>query len=247
MKKLVPVIYLFFLVSCGQTQDEMNNIALVTCSIISETRNMDAAIRVREMNNAREKIGGEPFLEGDYKISESLRYGLCRELVLDDAYDQSLKILKDAERERQKLATEKVRIANTKPSVKEEFYPNGQLKRRENRQPQNDGGKLHGLRESFYDNGQLERKAYWKDGKLEGLRVDYQKNGQLESKINYKNGKLHGLYERYEVSTGKLKSITNYKEGESDGLFQIYLKNGELQGELCYRNSELSGMSYCKN
>ena len=43
---------------------------------MSETRNMDAAIRVREMNEARVKIGGEPFLKGDDAIKESFETAL---------------------------------------------------------------------------------------------------------------------------------------------------------------------------
>ena len=59
---------------------------------------MDAAIRVREINAAREKIGGEPFLRGDDAIKEAFEYGLCEELVLDAAiYDESLGF-KDTER-----------------------------------------------------------------------------------------------------------------------------------------------------
>jgi hypothetical protein len=258
MKKSALVLCLFLIVSCGQTQDEKSKIASVTCSIMGETRNMDAAIRVREINDAREKIGGEPFLEGDDKITESLQYGLCTELVLNDTYEQSLKILKDAERERQRIEAEKraeekriaaenQRIADTKPSVKEEFYPNGQLKLRENRHPKNDGGALHGLYEYYFENGQLGRKSNYKDGKSVGLSVSYQQNGQLDTRVNYKDGKYHGLFEWYWVSTGKLKSRTNYKEGKKDGLAQLYLQNGELRGDLCYRNDEVTDKSYCQN
>jgi FKBP-type peptidyl-prolyl cis-trans isomerase len=59
-------------------------VAAVTCSIMGETREMDSAVRVRELNDAREKIGGEPFLGGDLAIKLSFDYGLCRELVLND-------------------------------------------------------------------------------------------------------------------------------------------------------------------
>ena len=51
---------------------------------MGETRNMDAAVRVEKMNDARKKIGGEPFLEGDSVIQEAIEYGLCQELVLND-------------------------------------------------------------------------------------------------------------------------------------------------------------------
>lgn len=258
MSRWIVILSMFLLMSCGQTQDQKNKIAAVTCSIMSETRNMDAAIRVREMNDAREKIGGEPFLEGDAVIQEAFGWGLCEELILNENYDETLNSLKDIKREREKIEAEKraeeerisaenQRIADTKPSVKEEFYPNGQLKLRENRHPKNDGGALHGLYEYYFENGQLGRKSNYKDGKSVGLSVSYQQNGQLDTRVNYKDGKYHGLFEWYWVSTGKLKSRANYKEGKKDGLAQLYLQNGELRGEVCYRNDEVTDKSYCQN
>ena len=94
MSRVLVILGMFLLASCGQSQEEKKDIAAVTCSIMSETRNMDAAVRVREMNNAREKIGGEPFLRGDDAIIESLSYGLCEELVLNDNYDESYRLRK---------------------------------------------------------------------------------------------------------------------------------------------------------
>lgn len=63
---------------------EKSEIASVTCSIIEETRGMDAAIRVEKVNDARKTIGEEPFLDGDREIKKSLWWGLCEELVLND-------------------------------------------------------------------------------------------------------------------------------------------------------------------
>ena len=106
MKRLI-LLTAVFLTACGPSQEEKRQVAIeqqrieqeaseklaqekarriaaVTCSIMSETRNMDGAVRVRELNDAREKIGGEPFLGGDSAIKLSFDYGLCRELVLND-------------------------------------------------------------------------------------------------------------------------------------------------------------------
>ena len=92
-------------------QEEKENIAAVTCSIMSETRNMDAAIRVEKMNDARDKIDGEPFLRGDAAIKEAFDWGLCQKLVLNETYDERLKSLKDAERERKEAIQERERLA----------------------------------------------------------------------------------------------------------------------------------------
>ena len=135
VNKFLIIISLVLVVSCGQSQKEKRQvemeqqrieveqqrlekeaseklaqekavrIAAVTCSIMSETRKMDAVVRVREMNDAREKIGGEPFLDGDDAIIEAFEYGLCQELVLNDTNAH----------------------ADMRPTVKEELYSNGKL------------------------------------------------------------------------------------------------------------------------
>jgi hypothetical protein len=99
-------------------QEKADRVAAVTCSIMSETRNMDGAVRVEKMNEAREKIGGEAFLRGDDAIKEAFQFGLCSELVLNENYDEALQPLKDAKRERERIAREKeleeLRIARDK-------------------------------------------------------------------------------------------------------------------------------------
>jgi len=250
MSKILIILSLVLLASCGPSakekrqlemeqqrveqeaseklaQEKAQRIAAVTCSIMGETRNMDGAIRVREMNDAREKIGGESFLRGDDAIKESFEYGLCQRLVLNENYDETLQYLKDAERERERIAAEeqriaaekraekvriaaekraeqkriaaekraeqkriaaeKQRIADSKPTVKEEFYSSGKLAVRASYQPKSDGGKLHGPYETFYESGQLLAKSNLKDGELDGLYEAYTQNGQLNYKVCYKN------------------------------------------------------------
>ena len=86
MNKFPTIIALMpiFLFGCGMSSEEKANVAAVTCSVMGETRNMDSALRVREINEAREKIGEAPFLGGDSQIKESFEWGLCEELVLND-------------------------------------------------------------------------------------------------------------------------------------------------------------------
>ena len=83
---LIAVFALFAYVSmmlsgCGLSDSEKNRIAKVTCAEIKETRNMDSAPRVRLMNEAREKLKLEPFLEGDEEIVRSVKWGTCELLV----------------------------------------------------------------------------------------------------------------------------------------------------------------------
>jgi hypothetical protein len=254
VNKILIILSLVLLASCGLSQDEKENIAAITCSIMSETRNMDAAVRVEKMNDAREKIGGEPFLSGDDAIKEAFEYGLCHELVLDESYNETLQHLKDAKRERrraaaekraeeqrivaikraeeqrivamkraeeQRIAAEKQRIADSKPTVKEELHSNGNLKSRTTHQSKIDGGEKHGLHEAYYENGQLLIKENYKDGKKDGFHEFYYKNGQLGFKVNYNDGK-------------------------EDGLYEWYKENGQLQFKDCYKDGKETDMSYCE-
>ena len=82
---------LILLSGCGPTPKEKEEIASITCNIMGNTRNMDSAVRIREINAAREKIGEEPFLSSDKKIKKAFEAGLCQELVLNDPeYDEKL-------------------------------------------------------------------------------------------------------------------------------------------------------------
>jgi hypothetical protein len=84
MNKILIILSLVLLASCGLSESEKTDIALVTCSIMGESRGMDGAVRVKEINNAREKLGEDVFVEGDKAIEEAFEYGLCQELVLND-------------------------------------------------------------------------------------------------------------------------------------------------------------------
>ena len=271
-------------------QEKANRIAAVTCSIMGETLNVDAAVRVREMNDAREKIGAEPFLRGDSAIQEALEFGVCQELVLNvKNYFWHLEGAKDAKQERERIArekqaeeqrvaaekraekqriaaekreeenkiaaekraeenriaAEKQRIADSKPTVKEEFYSNGKSRSRTNYLPKSDGGKEHGLSEYYHENGQLMIKGNYKDGKKVGLWENYHDNGKLNQKGNFKDGKRDGLKEIYREN-GQLFWKITFKDGNQDGIFDTYHNNGQLNERKCYNNGETTDMSYCE-
>ena len=86
--------------------------ATVTCNFMGESRNMDAAMRIKEINSARE-MGEDLYLGTDAGIKQSFEYGLCNELVNDPEYNAKLiSIMELVEQERQ--ANEKARIAREK-------------------------------------------------------------------------------------------------------------------------------------
>ena len=106
-KPLLAILLLLPLVACGPSQEEIDNIATITCNIMGESRNMDAAMRIKEINSAREKIGQAPYLGTDDGIKESFEWGMCEELVKNDpAYQNQLTELKVSAAEQKRIAEE---------------------------------------------------------------------------------------------------------------------------------------------
>ena len=249
-------IYIFFglvlLVSCGLSVEEKKNVALNACSIMGETKKSDSLFRMQTIVDARETIGGEPFVGGDDAILEAFNFGLCEELVLNESYNESLQPLKDAIRERERIAAEKLaeekriaeekqRIADSKPTVKEEFYDSGKLKRRKNYQPKSDGGKEHGLRESYYESGTIERRANFKNGKKHGRQTVYLEDDLVWFSTGFKEGISHGLAEWF-YSNGQLEHTVNWIDGKKEGSYKEFDKNGKLIGIRNYVNDEEHGL-----
>lgn len=114
------------LVSCGPSQEEKAAIATVTCNVIGESRNMDGALRINELNAAREELGEPPYLGDDEGIKQAYQLGLCEALVsAPEAYFAALseyeRKQREAEREK-KIAEElkeKERFANTREALEE--------------------------------------------------------------------------------------------------------------------------------
>ena len=278
MKKVLIIFCFLFIVSCGPSQQEKENVAAVTCSIMSETKNIDAAIRVREMNNAREKIGKGPFLRGDEAIKEAFEYGLCKELVLSESYDETLQLLKDAKKERERIEAERLaeerrieaerlaeerrielekqRLADSKPSVEELFYANGNKKSTSSYQPKSDGGQLHGPYKEFFSNGQIKLEVNYINGNKEGLMVIYYEDGRIRERSNYKINELHGLKETfYKISIfdanqftrkQQLETRTRYYKGIRQGIDEKYHYDGTLLYKNCYMvGKKMISMSTC--
>jgi antitoxin component YwqK of YwqJK toxin-antitoxin module len=130
LQKMAKYFYGFvialLLAGCGMSQEEKISVAAISCSVMSETRMMDGAVRVREMNDAREKIGGKAFLSGDDTIKESFELGLCETLVVDpDLYEKMFAAIEANERqkeEEERIARERAeekRIARTRDALEE--------------------------------------------------------------------------------------------------------------------------------
>ena len=201
------------LFSCGPSVKEKEEIAVLTCNIMGESRNMDAAFRIKEINGAREQIGEDRFLGTDDEILESFELGLCNELVLNDKeYEVKLN-----------NALFGVGLTSSLNGKVVSYYENGQLRERANFKD----GKEEGFWEEYYENGQLKSKVNYQDGKEEGFWEEYYENGQLKSKVNYQDGKEEGFWEDY-YENGQLMMKANHKDGELDGPWEKYSEDGQL-------------------
>lgn len=121
MKKLILIALSLSITSCGPSTEELealakknSDIATVTCNIISESPTYDAAMRIKEVNLGREKIGKDLFLGKDKEIAESFVYGLCIELVVNDPeYSNKLNekiLIAEQLRLKEKQEAEKLRL-----------------------------------------------------------------------------------------------------------------------------------------
>lgn len=115
MKYIKILLPLVFLSSCGLSQKDKDEIATITCNIIAESKNMDAAFRIQEVNKARETLREERFLGKDTIIKEAFFYGLCKELIINDPnFDQILEQKREEYLERVKEIYDSIAIVKQK-------------------------------------------------------------------------------------------------------------------------------------
>lgn len=112
---LLTGIGLLAIIGCDVSEKERQNIAAVTCSILAETRNMDGALRVKAVNDAREELSEDPFLDGDEEIKRVIITGDCESLILNNNdYHNNLKAYKEFENAMAKQKLEAERLAEKK-------------------------------------------------------------------------------------------------------------------------------------
>ena len=224
MKRLL-LLTAIFLTACGASQKEKEEIAIITCNIMGESRNMDGAVRIKEINAAREKMGEDSFLGSDDAIKQSFKYGLCRELVLNDhdyidkltaALEIELARLKAEEEEREKRE-ESARIAREKREetarIESELALAAGAKNKELVKKLLSEGK----EVSLHTNGQISMIRPNKGFSLNGNVERFYKNGQMMFKAPYQNGKKEGISEYYDYD-GNLTSKKCFKDGSEISL-----------------------------
>ena len=91
MKKYITGLLLLALAGCGISVEEKTNQAIATCNVMSEYSESDGALRIKEVNAAREKIREPLFLGSSDQIEQALKYDLCEALLLNEPdYDDKL-------------------------------------------------------------------------------------------------------------------------------------------------------------
>ena len=214
--------------ACGPSQEEKEKIAAVTCAVMAESKTgLDAAFRVEKINQAREEIGGEPFLSGDDAIKEAFKYMLCEELVLnEDKYYIKLREAKDAAAELARIAREtrleKERIAKEKREKEERIAREERKKAAAKRAEQERIAAANpSVKEEFYASGNLKTRTNYQSkndgGRRHGLYQVWHENGNLYIERSYEIGKEDGLARSWD-SDGKLLSKTCYSSGRSVSL-----------------------------
>ena len=237
MKRLL-LLTAIFLTACGPSSDEKKNIAAVTCSIMGETRNMDAAVRVEKMNDAREKIGEEPFLGGDSKIKESFEYGLCQELVLNENYYEKLSPFLEAEREREQATAELARIEREKQAELARIEREKQAElARIKREQQADLARIAEER-------RVKDKDLYKKLKAEGKQVSVDTNGNIEMARTMKNNLLHGELTRFYKNGQPMLKVV-YEKGKKEGVQKNYDSSGNVISERCFIDGSESTLNEC--
>lgn len=74
----------------GNKSSDNARVAAVTCAVISESKPWQAAFRIERVNQAREKLGLEAYLDGDKMLMRAVANDTCELLVLDDLKYQDI-------------------------------------------------------------------------------------------------------------------------------------------------------------
>ena len=241
------------LAGCGMSESERSDLAKVTCSVMGESRNMDSAFRVKEMNAAREKLGGEVYLKGDSVIKESLEYGLCEELVLDDARYPELvaqEIITAAtdrmmaaadERRLKKEKAEKARLARLEV---EEFKRKAERKLADERRKKAEEARLA-------DEKLARERKKIADQKAEEARLAAEEKAKKERLAAEKAAEAQRLADSKPTivetfhSNGELASVKHYQAkidgGKQHGVSRSFYENGDLESEVNWLNGKKEG------
>ena len=232
MKRLL-LLTAIFLSACGPSNQEKEEIAIITCNIMGESRNMDGVVRIKEINAAREQIGEDRFLGSDDDIRNSVKYGLCNELVLNDSqysekYLEVLTGIVDAKRKASEGAKERARIEKERRRVESE-------KRK----------KVATIEKELAFLAQAKNKERVKKLLAEGKEVSLHANGQISMIRPNKGSSLNGNVERF-YKNGQMMFKAPYQNGKKEGISEYYDYDGNLTSKKCFKDGSEISLENCK-
>lgn len=128
-----------------------------------------------------------------------------------------------------------------KNGIVEEFWINGNLKKRGNYIE----NQADGIIETFHENGAIKTHELYENGRQIRIIQSWDPRGNLTSEFIQKDDYLNGEYFRY-YSNGKISSKTVYINGmNADGKSDIaYHPNGNIQYEANYNDGKLTLSRY---
>ncbi|MDA8828055.1 hypothetical protein N9N82_11935 [Luminiphilus sp.] len=84
IKPVLAITAAVTLTACGLTESDKTNIAKATCSTIAETRNLDGAMRLQLVNEARLDLGEKLYTDDDERLIGLYQRGHCTDLTLNN-------------------------------------------------------------------------------------------------------------------------------------------------------------------
>lgn len=222
---------------------EMERTAKGTCASIAETRDMDGPQRVEQVNDAREELGLEPYLEGDEFIVEAVQYGICERLVLDLGWQTELSNLRAAVKPTQSEQEEQLAAIHGK--IAEQGYAKNHedvVTRGGRAYLKQDDSPFTGVVKSFGSDGALERTEQYANGRLHGKSEAFRENGTRVYSINYVDGRKHGRSEWF-YENGTLERSDEYVDGRQHGNSEGFYKSGVPQFRIVYVAGERNGVA----
>ena len=120
VKPVLAITAAVTLTACGLTESDKANIAKATCSTIAETRNMDGAMRLQLVNEARSDLGEELYTDDDERLIGLYQRGHCTDLILNNEEYRSADLAYSLDFLAQQEAEEKARIEREKARIERE-------------------------------------------------------------------------------------------------------------------------------
>ena len=253
-------------------QSEREAIAELACTELRATDEDQSLQRLRTVNGAREKLGGDVFLGDDDDIERYLRWETCEQFLADsDDYfaettrrEQAYSLIKkNAESEEKEIAAEYFSGVKYLVSIDGEVIDTATMSafsgdfegikrskddyvddevRRRRTERTYIDGVRDGLVRDWYLSGELSSQSNFIEGRRDGLFQHWHSNGQLAREANYINGLTQGKVRNW-YKNGQSEFEAESVDGKFEGVVRVWYETGQLSREFNAINGEVAGVS----